>query len=168
MTDMLVKLYDLPPVEPLVKAQSEQGVIIRRALTPEKHLVLDWVAEHFSAYWRSETDVAFARTPVSCFLATQNQQILGFGVYDATLLGFFGPTGVLPSARGRGLGTVLLLACLHDMAAQGYGYGIIGGVGPAAFYEKAVGATIIEGSSPGIYTDLLGVSNVGEVAEGIE
>jgi hypothetical protein len=37
------------------------------------------------------------------------------------------------------------------MAAEGYAYAIIGGVGPAAFYERAVGAIPIPGSEPGIY-----------------
>ena len=41
---------------------------------------------------------------------------------------------------------------LHDL---GYAYGIIGAAGPVAFYEKAVGARVIEGSWPGIYADLL-------------
>ena len=36
---------------------------------------------------------------------------------------------------------------------MGYVYGIIGGVGPAEFYAKAVGATLIADSSPGIYAD---------------
>ena len=38
---------------------------------------------------------------------------------------------------------------------QGYGYAIIGGVGPAEFYAKTVGAIPIEGSEPGIYRGLL-------------
>ena len=37
----------------------------------------------------------------------------------------------------------------------GYAYGVIGGVGPADFYARAVGAMPIEGSSPGIYMDIL-------------
>ncbi|MCK7506256.1 MAG: hypothetical protein MZV70_20760 [Desulfobacterales bacterium] len=35
------------------------------------------------------------------------------------------------------------------MRDDGYAYAIIGGVGPAAYYAKTVGATLIEGSSPG-------------------
>ena len=42
------------------------------------------------------------------------------------------------------------------MRAEGYGYAIIGGVGPAQFYEKCVGAVLIPDSSPGIYRDFLG------------
>lgn len=38
---------------------------------------------------------------------------------------------------------------------QGYAYAIIGGVGPAEFYAKAVGAVLIEGSSPGIYQGIM-------------
>jgi len=150
MTDMLVKLYALPPMPSI-----DATIHLRRGLAPEKHLVLDWVETHFSAYWRSECDVAFARQPVSCFLAIEDKQLIGFGCYDTTRRAFFGPTGVLESARGRGLGKALLLACLHDMYAQGYGYGIIGGVGPVEFYQKAVGATVIHDSTPGVYDGLL-------------
>jgi GNAT superfamily N-acetyltransferase len=151
MTDMLVKLYDLPPVPVLQNPE----IGIRRGLAPEKHIVLEWVAYHFSDYWRSEADVAFARQPVSCFIATQGSTLIGFGCYDTTMRGFFGPTGVSEPARGQGAGKALLLICLHDMVAQGYGYAIIGGVGPVEFYQKVVNATVIEDSTPGIYQGLL-------------
>jgi len=42
------------------------------------------------------------------------------------------------------------------MQNDGYGYAIIGWVDDAlGFYEKAVGATIIEGSKPGIYRRMI-------------
>jgi len=47
------------------------------------------------------------------------------------------------------------MACLHDMYSKGYGYGIIGGVGPAEFYTKISGATLIPDSTPGIYGGML-------------
>ncbi|MCI0714617.1 MAG: GNAT family N-acetyltransferase [Chloroflexi bacterium] len=147
MTDMLVRLYDLPPSTP--------NPLIRRGITPEKHIVLEWVQAHFSDYWRSECDVAFHRSPVSCFLAVEDGVLLGFGCYDTTRRGFFGPTGVADFSRGRGLGKAILLACLHDMFAQGYGYAIIGGAGPLDFYAHAVGAVVIEDSTPGVYAGML-------------
>jgi ribosomal protein S18 acetylase RimI-like enzyme len=155
MTDMLVKLYELPPLQPALDSQIEQGITIRRALVTEQHLIVNWVKTNFDDYWESETAGAISRQPPSCFIAVENGDILGFGCYDTTAKGFFGPTGVAEQARGRGTGAALLLACLHDMLAQGYGYAIIGGVGPAEFYTKIAGATIIEGSSPGIYRGLL-------------
>lgn len=156
MPDMLVKLYALPPLAPALQEQQANGILIRRGLVPEKGLVMKWVGEHFGEYWVSETDIAFNHQPVSCFLAINDQQeLLGFGCYNATFKGFFGPTGVAEAGRGQGIGKALLLACLHAMYAEGYAYGVIGGVGPADFYAKAVGAILIEGSTPGPYVRLL-------------
>lgn len=157
MTDMLVKLYELPPVAPLIESLAAGGITVRRAIAPEKHLVMAWVREHFSEYWVSETDVSFMRQPVSCFLAVEKGAMIGFAAYDVTARGFFGPTGVSEAARGRGVGKALLLAALHDMYAQGYGYGIIGGVGPIEFYAGAAGATVIPDSTPGMYAGMLRV-----------
>lgn len=155
MTDMLVKLYDLPPLEPALAVSRAAGAEIRRALAPEKQDVLEWVGRHFSKHWVSEVDVSFARLPISCYLAVAGGTLLGFGVYDATARGFFGPTGVDETRRGAGLGKSLLLACLHDMRNVGYGYAAIGGVGPAEFYAKACGAVAIPNSTPGVYGGMI-------------
>ncbi len=155
MPDMLVKLYTLPPLEPTLAQQEAQGITIRRGLPPEKHVVTRWVRQNFSELWASETDVAFGHQPTTCFLALENEQLIGFGCHDATQRNFFGPTGVSETARGRGVGRALLLMCLHAMRMQGYGYAIIGAAGPTDFYTKCVGATIIEDSSPGVYRGLL-------------
>lgn len=155
MPDMLVKLYTLPPLEPALEEQRAHGIVIRRALAPEKHVVLPWVREHFSAGWASETDVSFSHQPVNCFLAVKDNQLLGFACHDTACKNFFGPTGVDEAARGKGTGKALLLVCLHTMRANGYGYAIIGAAGPVEFYEKAVGAVVIPGSVPGMYADIL-------------
>jgi GNAT superfamily N-acetyltransferase len=147
MPDMLVKLYDLPPAADL----TAQGITVRRALAVEKQIVLNWVGEHFFPGWVSECDIAFSRQPIACYIAVEQGTLLGFACHDATARNFFGPTGVLESQRGRGLGKALLLACLYAMREQGYGYAIIGGVGPVEFYTKTVGATLIEDSTPGVY-----------------
>lgn len=155
MPDMLVKLYALPALAPAIQQQQDHGILIRRGLVPEKSLVTKWVGEHFGEYWVNETDIAFTQQPVACFLALDENGLIGFGCYNATFKGFFGPTGVSEAGRGKGTGKALLLACLHAMYAEGYMYGIIGGVGPAEFYAKAVGATLIEDSTPGPYARLL-------------
>ena len=41
------------------------------------------------------------------------------------------------------------------MRAEGYAYAIIGWASSIEFYQKAVGATVIEGSEPGIYPPAL-------------
>ncbi|WMT76071.1 GNAT family N-acetyltransferase [Bradyrhizobium sp. Ash2021] len=153
--DMLVKLYALPDSRPAYDRLLKAGIVMRRALAPEKHKVTAWVRQAFSEAWASEAEVAFSRQPVSCFIAVQQKKIVGFACHDATCPNFFGPTGVDPKAQKSGIGKALLFACLEDMRQQGFGYAIIGGVGPAEFYSKAVGAVAIEGSEPGIYRGLL-------------
>lgn len=155
MWDMLVKLYELPDIRPVLDSMTAQGIDIRRALPPEKHLVTAWIARHFGRYWVSETENAYANRPPSCFIATHEGRCVGFACYDATAKAFFGPTGVDETYRGRGIGKALLLACLHDMWANGYVYAVIGDPGPSEFYAKTVGATPIPGSSPGIYRGML-------------
>jgi predicted N-acetyltransferase YhbS len=155
MIDMLVRLYDLPDSRPLYDEVASIGVTLRRARAFEKHTVAALVREHFSAKWVSEVEVALSRQPITCFIATRDKQILGFACYDTTLRGFFGPTGVVESARSLGLGKALLFKALEGLRELGYAYAIIGGVGPKEFYSKACGAIEIPGSDPGTYTDLL-------------
>lgn len=158
MPDMLVKLYELPDaatVAALIESLAAEGIDIRRSLAPEKHIVVEWVREHFSNGWASETDVAYSNHPITCWVATHEGNCVGFACTDSTTRNFFGPTGVDKTYRGKGIGKALLLVSLHDMRAQGYGYAIIGAAGPTEFYEKSVGAVAIPDSWPGVYDGLL-------------
>ena len=56
--------------------------------------------------------------------------------------------------RKQSIGASLLFRCLEGMRDLGYAYAVIGGVGPAEFYEKTCGAKIIEGSERSVYGDL--------------
>lgn len=166
MTDMLVKLYDLPELHPAVARCRAAGIDIRRALATERHHVLPWIRAHFSEGWVSECEAAFAQVPIACFVATEGGQLVGFACYDAGWRGMFGPTGVDDSTRGKGVGAALLLACLHAMYSLGYAYAVIGWTGPQEFYAKVCGATPIEGSRPGAYRGLLGVPTSDDSSEG--
>lgn len=155
MIDMFVRLYDLPESAMMYQRVAESGVTLRRARAFEKHTVAAFAKAHFSEKWVSEVEVALSRQPITCFIATRDKQILGFACYDTTMRGFFGPTGVLESARGLGLGKALLFRSLEGLRDLGHAYAIIGGVGPREFYAKNCGAIEIPGSDPGTYTDLL-------------
>jgi predicted N-acetyltransferase YhbS len=147
---MLVKLYALPSLEGALAAAASHGVVVRRAIAPERNVVVEWVRAHFASS-ASEVETAFAQVPATCFIALRDGNVVGFACYDVTARNFFGPEGVDASMRGMGIGRALLLSALHAQRVAGYAYAIIGGVGPAAFYEKCVGATSIKGSTPGIY-----------------
>ena len=150
MPDLLVNLLKLPAVD-----AADESIIIRRAQPFELSLVREFVAENFSQAWADEISVGFAYKPVSVFIATIDRSVVGFSAYECTRRGFFGPTGVVDSARGKGIGKALLLSALTGLREMGYVYGIIGGAGPVRFYQKTVGAIVIPDSEPGIYTDLL-------------
>lgn len=154
MADMLVDLLKLPDDDGLIAKLKEDDIRIRR-IAPYESSILREFALGFSAYWADEVMNAFAHQPPTCFVATRDRKIVGFAAYECTRRDYFGPTGVSPDLRGKGIGKALLLVSLRAMLEYGYTYAIIGGVGPADFYAKCVGATPIPNSTPGIYEDLL-------------
>lgn len=151
MHDMLAKLYNIPDNWSFIQEQAAKGITIRKPMGTEKHVTIEWVKENFQEAWASEVDRSLCHTPMTCFLAVQEKAIIGFSCFDSVALGVFGPTGVLPECRGKGTGKALLMAALLDMKLKGYGYAIIGGVGPAEFYRKAIAAEDIPDSAPGIW-----------------
>ena len=153
MPDMLVNLLKLVPLEPVVSELRSAGVIVRRAQPHEITPIRDFVLKNFEAGWADEISVGYANKPVTVFIAIRDKQLIGFAAYECTRRGFFGPTGVAKGERGRKVGYALLLASLWGLREMGYAYGIIGGAGPVEFYERAVGATLIPDSTPGIYAE---------------
>ena len=155
MPDMLVALYRLPEAAPWVERAAAAGISVRRLDAWDRGPLRAFVLEHFTPNWADEAELAFAGGhPITGFVAVTGGRICGFAVYEASRRGFFGPTGVREDLRGSGAGAALLLRCLESMREIGYGYAIIGGVGPAAFYEKVCGATVIADSDPGVYAGL--------------
>jgi len=160
MPDMLVKLYDMPKIDYVDKIAKE-GVTIKRAMALDKNKIVDFIKKQFGDFcdgWAYECEKAIFNDPSSCYIAVIDNEVVGFACYDASALGFFGPTGVSPAAQGKGIGKALLGRCLDSMKEKGYGYAVIGYVTDAVeFYEKAVGAVVIEGSSTdkSVYTNLI-------------
>ena len=170
MADMLVKLYSLPELAPALAEQKAGGVEIRRAHPDEKYIVAEWMRRRIKPNWGVGCEVALEQRPPTCYVAFEkdpqyvasdnpynlpSEILLGVAAYDVVARGVFGPVGVREDRRKNGIGRALLLACLHAMAAERYAYAVIGWAGPAEWYSKAVGATIIEGSEPGIFRGTL-------------
>ncbi len=153
MPDMLVKLYGLPALDEALAAMAAADIDVRPAMMLEKPAVLAWVQARFPG-WVPETEAAFMRLPVACHVAIKDRALLGFACHDATCRNFFGPMGVAEEARKLGVGRALLLSVLHAQRAQGYAYSVIGGVGPAEFYARTVGAVLIDGSDGSVLAPL--------------
>ncbi|HEV7346449.1 MAG TPA: GNAT family N-acetyltransferase [Devosia sp.] len=155
--DLLVNLYSRRMDELRQRAEGVEAVI-RVALPPETHIITDWVRRHFSGYWVSEVTAAMAHQPPGCLIATVDGQLVGFACHDATARGYFGPTGVSETMRGKGIGLALFYHALMAMKAHGYGYAVIGSAGPVDFYVKAAGAMPIPSDNEDIYQGLLRIA----------
>ncbi|MGA6924782.1 MAG: GNAT family N-acetyltransferase [Desulfosarcina sp.] len=158
MTDMLVKLYDLPDAAVTPASPSGIDLIVRRAMASEKNRIVGWVRSRFGEGWAAECEIAFSRQPIACTIAVVGDQVAGFACHDCTALNFFGPIGIESGFHRKGVGRAVLLATLNAMAHAGYAYAIIGAAGPTDFFEKCAGAIPIPGSTPGIYRPRLNLS----------
>lgn len=151
---MLVRLYDLPDASLYYRRAEEAGVAVRRADPWDHARYRRFVEGTFGELWAVEADLAYRQSPITAFVAEREGRIVGFAAYECTRRGFFGPTGVQPDERGRGIGGALLFRSLESMREMGYAYAIIGGVGPREYYEKVCGAFVIPGSEVGVYGSL--------------
>ena len=131
---------------------------LREHRTPER--ILAWIDAEFDGVWSSEAAAG------GIWIAEDATGPVGFAAYDPHGLpyhwlrtwrqrpstGIFGPMGVTPRARGRGLGATLLQAALFSLRERGYRQALIpvvadpSGIG---FYERSVGARVVENVDPG-------------------
>jgi mycothiol synthase len=114
----------------------------RRPSHGEADRVLGFVDREFGRIWRFEVEKAFQREVVPGFIAEADGEIAAFSVHDVNNrgLGFFGPTGVAHSLRGRGLGRLLLIESLRDLARMGYQRAVIPWTDALEFYRRSCGA----------------------------
>jgi len=108
--------------------------------TGNRQQVLTFIEHHFGKIWRFEASRGVL------FFTQRDGAITGFAAHEANNrgLGFFGPTGVAESERGKGLGTKLLLACLADARRLGHQRVVIPWTDAAGFYAKACGARVAD------------------------
>jgi predicted N-acetyltransferase YhbS len=153
MTDMLVKLYDLPILS-REAALAERGIAIKQAMALDRRVVCDFVAAHFadvSKQWVDECEAALLQQPSTCFIAVHEKRVIGFCCYDATAKGMLGPLGVHRDFRGHGVAQELMRRSFEAMRFAGYAYAVIGWVSSEAYYAKTCDAVPIADSFPGVY-----------------
>lgn len=118
------------------------GVTLRRALEPaDVEAVVGFCGEQFP---RWVPELARGAEHGCCHLAVDDAtgEVLGFAAHSVNRAGWFGPTGVSPAARGRGVGAALLAACCRDLQIAELRECEIAWIGPVAFYGKTAGATV--------------------------
>ncbi|HKM03084.1 MAG TPA: GNAT family N-acetyltransferase [Lachnospiraceae bacterium] len=159
--DLLVKLYDFK-----CKFDSDKlalnGITIKRAMSPDKTKILDFIKKEYTQNWADESEYALMNSPISCYVAIKKGEIVGFSCYDATAKGFLGPIGIKSNEKGAGIGQALLFHTLMGMKENGYGYAIIGWVDDAIeFYRKTLNIIEIPDSTPekSVYQNLINLDS---------
>lgn len=96
------------------------GVEIRRAVPSERDAAVAF-ASRFHPAWGWEVRRALGCRPAGVHVAVARGRIVAFAAHDGNNrgTGAFGPAGTLRAWRGKGLGELLLRACLRDAARQG-------------------------------------------------
>ena len=142
--NVLVAVRDNPRVSAarvaaLTATAAARGYEVRRATADERAL-LDAVATEFGGAWPFELARALAQPEPGVHVALRDGAYCGFAAHDGNNagLGWFGPTGTWPAHRGQGLGEVLLLACLVDVARD-HTRCEVAWIGPRPFYDKVAG-----------------------------
>ena len=156
--DMLVKLYDLPDSRPLRERLTQDGVSLRARAGAREAQGDRLGARSFLRVLGKRSRGGLRPRAGVLLHRGQGRHDHGLCLPRRDLPQLLRTDRRRPNARKGGVGTALLLACLEDMKHAGYGYAIIGGVGPADYYARAVGAVAIEGSDVGVYRGLLGAS----------
>ena len=126
-----------------IKRLSKEGVIIKRADNSDREAVVKFLGQAFPS-WLGEVNETFKNNPISLYISIIDDKVVGFSAYDGNNrgIGWFGPMGVLPVTRGKGIGAILCKLCLKDIALQGHKQSIIPWVGPVRFYSKVCNSRI--------------------------
>jgi mycothiol synthase len=119
-----------------------EGVTVRRALEPGDVATAVAFCDERFPQWVPE--LVRATEQGCCHVATDDAtaEVLGFAAHSVNRAGWFGPTGVSPAARGRGVGGALLAACCRDLQIAEFRECEIAWIGPVAFYAKTAGASV--------------------------
>ena len=108
--------------------------------------LLKFVRNNFGhSSWAEEVQITLQNNPPPTFIAKdKGGQIIGWATHGLQFPGAFGPTGVLYTLQGKGIGSELLKWCLWDIKKSGLEKCTIMWVvgNTIKFYSKSIGAYI--------------------------
>ena len=89
MADMLAKLYNIPNSYEIEKKLLEEGIKIKKALSPDRSKIVDFSKTCANEDYSDEVKASFSNNPITCYIATKEKKIIGFACYEATAKKFF-------------------------------------------------------------------------------
>lgn len=135
-----LKNLDLKP------SSENKGYHYERVQTKDFEELLEFVRKNYGySSWPEEVQISLQNNPPTTFVAKDKEgQIIGWATHGLQFPGAFGPTGVLYTLQGKGIGSELLKWCLWDIKKSGLERCIIMWVvgNTIKFYSKSIGAYI--------------------------
>jgi ribosomal protein S18 acetylase RimI-like enzyme len=114
-----------------------EGIVVKRTEYCERDDLARFLSSVFPN-WLSTVDRVPAEGPQCVHIARTSEKVIGFAASAG--LGF-GPIGVDPQCRMKGIGKVLLLRCLRDVRDRGHRTALIGWAN-FPFYARSISAPI--------------------------
>lgn len=128
--------------------KNKNGYTFERVQEKDFDALYQFVEAQFRlGVWPEETTLSYLNTPPTSFVAKDEKgTIVGWASHSIDFPGTFGPTGVLKTLRGKGVGGELLKWCMWDLKEQKIPECIIRWVvgDTVKFYSKTLGAYIGE------------------------
>lgn len=124
-------------------SQEHMNFELKRAESYDFEGVYNFVLTEFNQGWANNIKKGFNMENIPIYIATLDDEIIGFGAYDLIGKSLFRPMGIKKDNRTKQVGYSILHSCLKDMKSIGYKYAIISEAGPIEFYEKSCGAVLI-------------------------
>ncbi len=140
----LLRFYVPQRIKRLEERLMKEGLSFKRASRGDEGRVAEWVKRKFSSFWAYEAKLSFSFKKPKIWVAEKDGRILGFSVYGALEPNWFGPIGVDPEARARGIGSVLLFKCLQDMRLEGTRIAVIPWTSHLFFYTQVPGISAVK------------------------
>ncbi len=138
--------YDIPVA--LERPLDRYGnIMINRAAVGDKDATVEYVHRNDNGFWAEEIGLGFKHDPPTVFVAKDPEgSIVGFAGHSLHFPGSFGPTSVLRSLRGKGVGGALLKWCAYDIKQAGLPTMVIMWVegDTMKFYSKSIGARVYQ------------------------
>ena len=137
---VLLKTLDLKP------SSEANGYHYERVQAKDFEELVEFVKIYYGhSAWPKEVQLSFKNNPPTTFVAKDNEdQIIGWATHGLQFPGAFGPTGVIYTLQGKGIGSELLKWCLWDIKKSGLEKCTIMWVvgNTIKFYSKSIGAYI--------------------------
>ncbi|NMC04403.1 MAG: GNAT family N-acetyltransferase [Candidatus Lokiarchaeota archaeon] len=137
-------VYDIPAT--MERPRDSYGdITIRRATMDDRDATVEYTRKNDNGFWAEEIALGFRHDPPTVFVAKDPAgKIVGFAGFSLQFPGSFGPTSVLRTLRGKGVGGGLLKWCAYEIKQQGLPTMTIMWVegDTMKFYSKSIGAKV--------------------------